>query len=174
MSHRVLELEWEYTDADDYNYDYDSDRLEIRHYLASQRYQNYGFGVSSTLGIPGNPEYQRSDSDDECSANPSLTVAQDQTHQRNVPSLVDLSSRFVALNFPIAYIKHREPPVPKELQLKIISFAFPDNKETVMKFAKFSREDASLRTVDCLSRQVKELLQIGKCQHIYGAKTVSA
>ena len=165
--------EWELYDSDyndyendhydDYNYDYDSDGLEIRHYLGSRRYQNYGFDVSSTLGVPRYPEYQGSDSKDECSEDPSLTVAQDQTHQRDVPSLVDLSSRFVALNFPFAYIEHREPPVPEELQLKIISFAFPDNKQTVMKFVTFSREDASLRTVERSSRQVKELHQIGKC-----------
>ena len=77
-------------------------------------------------------------------------------------SLVDICSRFVAHNFPFEFVEHREPPVAEELQLKIIHFSFPDNHETVLKFAKFSKCYCSLEDAKSLSRTVTDLHQIGK------------
>ena len=88
-----------------------------------------------------------------------------------VPSLVDISSRLVALNFPFAYVEQessgipRNPPVPDELQLKIISFSFPDKEEIIEKWAKFSQGpvDISIPQQLCASGcTVRDLTQIGR------------
>ena len=79
-----------------------------------------------------------------------------------VPSLVDISSRLMALSFPFAYVEHRNPPVPDELQLKIISFSFPDKEEIVEKWAQFSQVSISEPQQLCASGCVKDLTQIGR------------
>ena len=76
-----------------------------------------------------------------------------------VPSLVDIVSRFVALKFPFAYIEHRNPPVPEELQLKVIWFSFPDNEAVVRKHAEFSGHDFKHDRLE--NECVKNLRQIG-------------
>lgn len=81
-----------------------------------------------------------------------------------VPSLVDISSRLLALRFPFAYIEHRNPPVPDELQLKIISFSFPDNEDIIHRYAEFGRSSADIthQQFRCTTGHVKDMTQIGK------------
>ena len=79
-----------------------------------------------------------------------------------IPSLVDISSRLVALSFPFAYVEHRNPPIPDELQLKIISFSFPDKEEIIEKWAKFSQVSISEPQQLCASGCVRDLTQIGR------------
>ena len=80
-----------------------------------------------------------------------------------VPSLVDISSRLLALRFPFAYIEHRNPPVPDELQLKIISFSFPDNEDIIQRYAEFSGSSVDNRPrFRCATGHVKDMTQIGK------------
>ena len=88
-----------------------------------------------------------------------------------VPSLVDISSRLVALNFPFAYVEQessgipRNPPVPDELQLKIISFSFPDKEEIIEKWAKFSQGPVDISKPQQLCASgctVRDLTQIGR------------
>ena len=81
-----------------------------------------------------------------------------------VPSLEDISSRLVALSFPFAYVERRNPPVPDELQLKIMSFSFPDNEEIIEKWAEFSQSTVDISDPQqlCASGRVKDLTQIGK------------
>ena len=79
-------------------------------------------------------------------------------------SLQDLCCRFIALRFPFAYIEHRSPPIPDELQLKIIGFSFPEDEQMMMKYAQFSRGgvDVSLNTARSVVGNVRNLNQIGR------------
>ena len=79
-------------------------------------------------------------------------------------SLQDLCCRVIALRFPFAYIEHRSPPIPDELQLKIIGFSFPEDEQMMMKYAQFSRGgvDVSLNTARSVLGNVKNLNQIGR------------
>lgn len=79
-------------------------------------------------------------------------------------SLQDLCCRVIALKFPFAYIEHRFPPIPDELQLKIIGFSFPEDEQMMMKYAQFSRGvgDVSLNTARSVLGNVKNLNQIGR------------
>ena len=79
-----------------------------------------------------------------------------------IPSLVDISSRLVALSFPFAYVEHRNPPIPDELQLKIISFSFPDKEEIIQKWAQFSQVSISEPQQLCALGCVRDLTQIGR------------
>ncbi|KAK3710405.1 hypothetical protein QZH41_012329 [Actinostola sp. cb2023] len=78
-------------------------------------------------------------------------------------SLVDICSKHLALNFPFAYLQDRFPPVPDDLQLRVISFSFPDNEEKIRKYAEFSRSDADIMYPSrlCDTGKVTEMMQIG-------------
>ena len=82
----------------------------------------------------------------------------------HVFSLVDICSRFIALRFPFGYIEGRYPPVPDEVQLKIISYSFPENETLVKKYAEFSRSGVDFvypRNL-CSRGAVTNMCQIGK------------
>lgn len=80
-----------------------------------------------------------------------------------VPSLQDLCCRFIALKFPFAFVEHRSPPIPDELQLKIIEFSFPDDEDMIRKYAEFSRSSVDFYSAKTMldSGKVKDLNQIG-------------
>ena len=93
---------------------------------------------------------------------PATATTQTTTYQ--LLSLQDLCCRVIALRFPFAYIEHRSPPIPDELQLKIIGFSFPEDEQMMMKYAQFSRGgvDVSLNTARSVVGNVKNLNQIGR------------
>ena len=68
------------------------------------------------------------------------------------------------MRFPFAYIEHRSPPIPDEIQLKIIGFSFPEDEQMMKKYAQFSRGgvDVSLNTARSALGNVKNLNQIGR------------
>ena len=138
--------DFDYVDDDS---DYDEDDI-------------FGYGSDVTVSPPSSPAWRgsaelRNNTDIEGNDEPSALIFQ-------VPSLVDISSRFVALKFPFAYIEHRNPPVPDELQLKVISFSFPDNEEIVRKYAEFSRNSVDVEYASglCKTGCVKDITQIGR------------
>lgn len=83
-----------------------------------------------------------------------------------VSSLQDLCCRFIARRFPFAFVEHRSPPIPDELQLKIIQFSFPEDEKMIQKYAEFSRNNvdycAAKRMFD--NGNVKDMNQIGRCE----------
>ena len=81
-----------------------------------------------------------------------------------VQSLVDSCSRFIAVSFPFAYLEHRCPPIPDELQMKVIKFSFPEDKEMIRKYAEFSRSNVDFSYASTLHKNgsVKDLNQIGR------------
>lgn len=78
-------------------------------------------------------------------------------------SLQDSCCRFIALNFPFAFVEHRSPPIADELQLKIIEFSFPEDEELIRKYAEFSRSSVDFCSAKRLldNGNVKDLNQIG-------------
>lgn len=79
-------------------------------------------------------------------------------------SLVDVCCKYLALNFPFAYLQDRFPPVPDDLQLKVITYSFPENEDQIRKYAEFSRPsvDLALPKAMCNSDIVTNMMQIGK------------
>lgn len=88
------------------------------------------------------------------------------TPSYKVPSLQDLCCRFIAKRFPFAFVEHRSPPIPDELQLKIIQFSFPEDEKMIQKYAEFSRSNvdycAAKRMLE--NGNVKDMNQIGRCE----------
>ena len=79
-------------------------------------------------------------------------------------SLQDLCCRVIALELPFAYVEHRSPPIPDELQLKIIGFSFPEDEQMIMKYAQFSsRSSVDVSSAKSVLGNVQNLNQIGRC-----------
>ena len=79
-------------------------------------------------------------------------------------SLQDLCCRVIALKLPFAYVEHRLPPIPDELQLKIIGFSFPEDEQMIMKYAQFSsRSSVDVSLAESALGNVQTLNQIGRC-----------
>ena len=78
-------------------------------------------------------------------------------------SLQDLCCRVIALRFPFAYVEHRSPPIPDELQLKIIGFSFPEDEQMIIKYAQFSSHSVDINSAKSTLGNVKNLNQIGRC-----------
>ena len=92
---------------------------------------------------------------------PCINTKDSKEEQKARPeTLVDICSRFIALNFPFAYIESRYPPVPDVLQLKIISFSFPENEVLIEKYVKLSQNDYPRNL--CSIGAVTNMQQIGK------------
>lgn len=157
---------------DEYFYEYDGDPYDYDYEFESEDSSEYGCGII----MADDNYYSDADSDrlEELlrargkkrfygEANESDKDKGDQV-KPEIPSLVDICSRFIALNFPFAYIEGRYPPVPDELQIKIISFSFPEDEDLIKKYAKFSRKSVDFEYPRqlCSKGAVKNLRQIGK------------
>ena len=151
--------DWEYSGGDDYDdyddNDYYSDRED---YIDAQWVSAL---IRSRLS-PVSQQGQTGGQTEKTCKGVHVVQGSNPTPPFQVPSLVDISSRLMALSFPFAYVEHRNPPVPDELQLKIISFSFPDKEEIVEKWAKFSQVNISEPQQLCASGCVKDLTQIGR------------
>ena len=149
MSDYEYELSDDYDDYSHYGYhsDYDDD------YMYADRFDDRDFSIASDSLERGRQ-----------TTNKDFAPRSKPTPPFQVPSLVDISSRLVALSFPFAYVERRNPPIPDELQLKIISFSFPDNEEIIEKWAEFSQSTVDISDPQqlCASGRVKDLTQIGK------------
>lgn len=100
-------------------------------------------------------------------SNESETLSEiDSEPSYKVSSLQDLCCRFIARRFPFAFVEHRSPPIPDELQLKIIQFSFPEDEKMIQKYAEFSRSNvdycAAKRMLE--NGNVKDMNQIGRCE----------
>ena len=84
-----------------------------------------------------------------------------------VAPLQDLCCRFIARRFPFAFIEHRSPPIPDELQLKIIQFSFPEDEKMIQKYAEFSRSSFDFSSAKRMleNGNVKDMNQIGRCEY---------
>ena len=98
--------------------------------------------------------------------NEEITEINISTPSYQVSSLQDLCCRFIARRFPFAFVEHRSPPIPDELQLKIIQFSFPEDEEMIRKYAEFSRSNAEFCSAKRMleNGNVKDMNQIGKCE----------
>ena len=152
MSDYEYELSDDYDDYSAYRYHSDDDD----DYMYADRFDDTDFSIAS-----GSLERGRQTT---ASKNKDFAPRSKPTPPFQVPSLEDISSRLVALNFPFAYVERRNPPVPDELQLKIMSFSFPDNEEIIEKWAEFSQSTVDISDPQqlCASGRVKDLTQIGK------------
>ena len=90
----------------------------------------------------------------------------DSTPSYNVSSLQDLCCHFIARRFPFAFVEHRSPPIPDELQLKIIQYSFPEDEKMIQKYAEFSRSNVDVCAAKRMleNGNVKEMNQIGGCE----------
>lgn len=82
---------------------------------------------------------------------------------KNPPSLIDICARKVALNFPFAYVEDRTPPIPENVQLKIIRHSFPQSMEKIKRYCVLNNGSSTeferaIRTL----KNVKDLMQIGR------------
>ena len=100
-------------------------------------------------------------------SNDSETLSEiDSEPSYKVSSLQDLCCRFIARRFPFAFVEHRSPPIPDELQLKIIQFSFPEDEKMIQKYAEFSRSNVDYCSAKRMleNGNVKDMNQIGRCE----------
>lgn len=92
-----------------------------------------------------------------------ITEIEASTPSYQVSSLQDLCCRFISRRFPFAFIEHRSPPIPDQLQLKIIQFSFPEDEDMIRKYAEFSRSSVDFSAARRLVENgtVKDVNQIG-------------
>ena len=155
-----------WSDEDDYisPYYFDSDNdSDDDHYFDDDDYYcgySSGEGYSGLMLAARRVRAQNEDSDEASNAENSSAAS------NQVFSLQDLCCRFIALKFPFAFVEHRSPPIPDELQLKIIEFSFPEGEEMIRKYAEFSRSSVDFCSAKRLleNGNVKDLNQIGKAQ----------
>ena len=93
-----------------------------------------------------------------------ITEIEVSTPSYQVSSLQDLCCRFISRRFPFAFIEHRSPPIPDQLQLKIILFSFPEDEDMIRKYAEFSRSSVDFSAARRLVENgtVKDVNQIGR------------
>ena len=142
-----------------YYFGSDMDDSDVDEYFDDDDYCGYSSGenYSSLMLAARRARAQAEGSDDASTAeNISTTI-----HQ--VRSLQDSCCRFIALKFPFAYVEHRSPPIPDELQLKIIGFSFPEDEEMIRKYAEFSRSSVDFNSAKRMleNGNVNDLNQIG-------------
>ena len=147
--------DWEYSGGDDYD-DYDDNDYYSNREVSIDQW------VSTLIASRLSKRGQTGGQTEKTCKGVHVVQGSKPTPPFQVPSLVDISSRLMALSFPFAYVEHRNPPVPDELQLKIISFSFPDKEEIVEKWAQFSQVSISEPQQLCASGCVKDLTQIGR------------
>lgn len=140
-----------------YYFGSDMDDSDDDHYYDDEDYCGYSSGEDFSVVMSRRPRPQTEGSD-------GTTTTEDvsiRTYQ--VSSLQELCCRFIALKFPFAFVEHRSPPIPDELQLKIIEFSFPDDEEIIRKYAEFSRSSVDFSSAKRLleNGNVKDLNQIG-------------
>ena len=83
-------------------------------------------------------------------------------------SLIDICSKKVALKFPFAYIEDRTPPIPENIQLKIIKYSFPQSMENIKRYCVLNNGSSSeFERAIRLVKSVKDLTQIGRSILIY-------
>ena len=146
-----------------YYFGSDMDDSDVDEYFDDDDYCGYSSGenYSSLMLAARRARALAEGSDDASTAAENISPAIYQ-----VRSLQDSCCRFIALKFPFAYVEHRSPPIPDELQLKIIGFSFPEDEEMIRKYAEFSRSSVDFcsakRMLD--NGNVNDLNQIGRCE----------
>ena len=78
-------------------------------------------------------------------------------------SLIDICSLKIALTFPFAYIEDRNPPVPENIQLKVIKNSFPRSMEKIKRYCVLTNGSSTeFERAIRIVKNVKDLKQIGK------------
>lgn len=158
-----------WSDDDDYfsyspyyfgsNDDMDDDSVDD-HYFDDEDYY-YSSGEDDYSGLVlARPRIRTKSNDSEA---PTEIVC---TPSYKVTSLQDSCCRFIARRFPFAFIEHRSPPIPDELQLKIIQFSFPEDEDMIRKYAEFSRSSVDYYSAKRMleNGHVEDMNQIGRCE----------
>jgi hypothetical protein len=86
------------------------------------------------------------------------------TNMGDMPKLVDLCAKYVALNVPFELVESFRLPVPEDLQLKITFSSFPDNIENIRLYSCLANGhvDEYLRGEQLYNnRCVRKIIQIG-------------
>lgn len=87
-------------------------------------------------------------------------------------SLIEISARSVARNYPFEIVEHYTPPIPEGLQRRIAFWSFPENEEEIRLYSCLacgSNDKFKLGDVLAKSGNVKDVLQIGF--HLNGVVT---
>ena len=83
---------------------------------------------------------------------------------QNIPKLVDLCAKYVAINVPFELVESFRLPVPEDLQLKITFSSFPDSVENIRLYSCLANGhvDEYLRGEQLYNnRCVRKIIQIG-------------
>ena len=140
-----------------YYFGSDMDDSDDDIYYDDEDYCGYSSGEDYSVVMSRRPRPQTEGSDE------TTTTEDVSIRAYRVSSLQELCCRFIALKFPFAFVEHRSPPIPDELQLKIIEFSFPEDEEMIRKYAEFSRSSVDFSSAKRMleNGNVKDLNQIG-------------
>ena len=142
-----------YTESDHDWYDDDDDDID---------FDDYGICGMGDTDLMDYESYQPKERDEQQVIYDALNMPYPDNTSKNALPLLDICASKIALNFPFAYIEDRNPPIPENVQLKIISASFPQNMEKIKRYCSLNNGsstefDKGVKMV----KSVKDLTQIG-------------
>jgi hypothetical protein len=147
---------------DDYNYtDSDRDWYDDDDDIDFDDYDICGMADSDHMDYES---YRPAEPTEQQAIHRELNIPNPDNSPKNALPLLDICARKIALNFPFAYTENRNPPIPEDVQLKIISWSFPQEMEKIKRYCSLNNGsstefDKAVKIV----KSVKDLTQIGEC-----------
>ena len=157
-----FEHDYYYTDSDhDWYDDYDDDDIDIEDYAMC--------GMADHMDYE---PYRKPEQSDRQTIYKELNIPNPDNLPKNPLPLLDICASKIALNFAFAYVEDRNPPIPENVQLKIISYSFPQNMEKIKRYCSLNNgSSCEFDKAVNIVKSVKDLTQIGK---YYNCKIYSA
>jgi hypothetical protein len=142
-----------YTDSDNDWYDDDDD-------VDFDDYAMCGMGDSDHMDYES---YRVPEQNDQQAIYKELNIPNPNNSPKTPLPLLDICASKIALTFPFAYIENRYPPIPENVQLKVISCSFPQHMEKIKRYCSLNNGsstefDKAIKFV----KSVKDLTQIGE------------
>lgn len=143
-----------YTDSDHW-YDEDDDvDLDLDDYAV------YGMADSDHMDYE---PYRSPEQNDQLTIYKELNIPNPNNMPKNPLPLIDICAYKIALNFPFAFIEDRYPPIPENVQLKVISYSFPQDMEKIKRYCSLNNGSSSeFEKAIKIVKSVKDLTQIGE------------
>ena len=147
-----------YTDSEPDWYD-DDDDLDYEDYGI---HCGYGYADSDNMDYETYRPQEQSEQQLICKE---LNIQNPDDLPKNPLTLLDICASKIALNFPFAFIENRHPPIPENVQLRIISFSFPQHMEKIKQYCSLSNgSSGEFDKAIKILKTVTDLTQIGRCK----------
>ncbi len=148
---------------DDYNTDSERDWYDDDDDIDFDDYAMCGMGDSDHMDYEPYRSTGSTEQSDQQTICKELNIPDPDGAPKNPLALLDICASKVALTFPFAYVEDRDPPIPENVQLKIISSSFPQDMEKIKRYCSLNNGTSTeFNKAIKIVKSVKDLTQIGK------------